>query len=271
VTEPPVRADGVRSDALQADEAAAALAMSMWPRFAGCASGGWSRQEPGVSAYCSGAPVWIFNGVIAASVRGDPALVAELLDEVAGAVSHFCLQVRPGAHGVEEVARARGMVVGEQEPLMLLEDRDRLASAASVDGLVIRRLRADEVNRHLAVVAEGFGAPVELFAAWASSDLLGSNDVYAYGGSVSGRDVATALGIVADDHVGVFNVAVAPDHRRRGYGAALSARTVLDGLAAGARRALLMSSETGLSVYQQLGFREIERWSYWVPPDAPDA
>jgi predicted GNAT family acetyltransferase len=76
---------------------------------------------------------------------------------------------------------------------------------------------------------------------------------------------------VADDHVGVFNVAVAPDHRRRGYGAALSARTVLDGLATGARRALLMSSEMGLSVYQQLGFREIERWSYWLPPDAPDA
>jgi hypothetical protein len=78
--------------------------------------------------------VWIFNGVIAASVRGDPALVAELLDEVAGAVSHFCLQVRPGAHGVEEVARARGMVVGEHEPLMLLEDRDRLASAGRSTG-----------------------------------------------------------------------------------------------------------------------------------------
>jgi predicted GNAT family acetyltransferase len=101
--------------------------------------------------------------------------------------------------------------------------------------------------------------------------LLGSNDVYAYVGSVSGRDVATALGIVADDHVGVFNVAVAPDDRRRGYGAALSARTALDGLAAGARRALLMSSEMGLAVYQQLGFREIERWSYWVPPDASEA
>jgi GNAT superfamily N-acetyltransferase len=271
VTEPPVRADGVRSDALQADEAAAALAMSMWPRFAGCASGGWSRQEPGVSAYCSGAPVWIFNGVIAASVRGDPALVAELLDEVAGAVPDFCLQVRPGAHGDEEVARARGMVVGEQEPLMLLVGPDRLASAASVDGLVIRRLRADEVDRHLSVAAAGFGAPVEIFAAWVSSDLLGGNDVYAYVGSVSGRDVATALGIVADDHVGVFNVALAPDHRRRGYGAALSARTVLDGLASGARQALLMSSEMGLSVYQQLGFREVERWSYWVPSDAPDA
>lgn len=172
---------------------------------------------------------------------------------------------------MEEVARARGMVVCEHEPLMLLEDGDRLASAVAVDGLVIRRLGADEVDRHLAVVAEGFGAPIELFAAWASSDLLGSNDVYAYAGSVSGRDVATALGIVADDHVGVFNAAVAPDHRRRGYGAALSARTVLDGLATGARRALLMSSEMGLSVYQQLGFREIERWSYWVPPDAPDA
>jgi hypothetical protein len=101
---------------------------------------------PTVSAYCSGAPVWIFNGVIAASVRADPALVAELLDQVAGAVPDVFLQVSPGAHGVAELARARGMVLGEQEPLMLLEDPDRLASAGSVDGLVIRRLRATRWN-----------------------------------------------------------------------------------------------------------------------------
>jgi hypothetical protein len=81
MTDPRGAADRVASDRLRADDAAAALAMSMWPRFAGYASGGWSRQQPGVSAYCSGAPVWIFNGVIAAAVRADPSRVAELLDE----------------------------------------------------------------------------------------------------------------------------------------------------------------------------------------------
>jgi N-acetylglutamate synthase len=259
------------SDAVRADAAAASLAMSMWPRFARATTRGWAREEPGVSAYCSHAPVWIFNGVIAASLHSDRLVVAELLDAVADDVAEFCLQTRPGAHEAVEVARARGMVLVEQEPLMLLEDSARLGPAASVDGLVIRRLNSDEVDRHLAVLAEGFGAPMELLAPWAGSDLLAVTGVSAYTGSVGGRDVATALAIVADDHVGVFNVAVTPDCRRRGYGAALSARAVLDGMATGARRALLMSSEMGLPVYQQLGFRMLEQWSYWVRAESADA
>jgi N-acetylglutamate synthase len=263
-------ADGGRSDAVLADAAAAALAMSMWPAFARAATGGWSRQEPGVSAYCTHAPLWIFNGVIAASLHSDPGIVAELLNVVATEVAQLCLQTRPGARDAEQVASARGMTLAEQEPLMLLEDPSRLEEAAAVPGLALRRLGADEVDRHLAVVAEGFGAPAEMLAPWSGPDLLATSGVAAYVGSVEGRDVATALGIVADDHVGVFNVAVIPDHRRRGYGAAVSARTVLDGFASGARRALLMSSEMGLPVYQLLGFRELERWSYWVTAGLAD-
>jgi GNAT superfamily N-acetyltransferase len=220
-----------------------------------------------MSAFCTQAPVAIFNGVIAASRDSDPVIVADLLDAVSADIAQYCLQTRPGADHVTAVARARGMAVDEQQPLMLLDDPSRLAPAASVDGLDIRRLGVEEVDQHLAILAEGFGAPMELLAPWAGSDLLAVNGVFAYAGSVGGRDVATALGIVVDDHVGVFNVAVTPDHRRRGYGAALSARTVLDGLATGARRALLMSSEMGLEVYQRLGFRELERWSFWVPAE----
>jgi hypothetical protein len=57
--------------------------------------------------------------------------------------------------------------------------------------------------------------------------------------------------------------------RRRGYGAALTARAVLDVIAAGARRALLMSSEMGLTTYERLGFQTLEVWSYCERP-SPD-
>jgi GNAT superfamily N-acetyltransferase len=261
---------GQTSDDGLADAAAYALALSMWPRAVESARGGWFRQQAGVTAFCTQTPVALFNGVTAASRSSDPALVDELLDTVSAEVALYCLQIRPGADQITDVARARGMVVDEREPLMLLEDPRRLAPAVSVDGLVVRRLRDEEVDQHLAILAEGFGAPVEVFAPWAGGDLLAVSGVSAYVASVGGRDVGTALGIVADDHVGVFNVAVTPDHRRRGYGAALSARTVLDGLAAGAHRALLMSSELGRPVYQSLGFRELEQWSYWVPAGAAE-
>lgn len=239
----------------------------MWPLFAEAARDGWTLQEPGAVAYCSHSPVPIFNGVIAASAHGDPTIVDGLLDKVAHAVEGFCLQVRPGSPAIDAVARARGMVVAEREPLMLLEDPGRLPEAAAPDGFVVRRLGADEFDRHVALAADGFGAPIEAFAPWSGSNLLGERGVTAYVGSIGGRDVATALGIVVDDHVGVFNVATLPEHRRQGFGSALTARTVLDGLASGARWALLMSSEMGLHAYQQLGFQERELWSVWVPAD----
>jgi N-acetylglutamate synthase len=259
------------SDAVLADAAASALALSMWPLIVESARGGWFRQQAGASAFCTQTPIALFNGVIAASRSSDAAMVNGLLDTVSAEVTQYCLQIRPGADEITGVARARGMVIDEREPLMLLEDPTRLAPAVSVDGLDIRRLRDEEVDLHLTIVAEGFGAPIGVFAPWIGGSLLAVRGVSAYVGSVGGHDLATALGIVADDHVGVFNVAVAPDHRRRGYGAALSARTVLDGLAAGAHRALLMSSELGRPVYQNLGFRELEQWCYWVPGDATDA
>jgi len=252
-------------DAAVTDRAAAALALSMWPTFARAASGGWARVESGVSAYCTGSPVPIFNGVIAP--RGsDPAVVARLLDAVAhDAGDAFCLQTRPGAHEAEQVARARGLVRTEQEPLMLLEDPGRLAAAAAVEGVDIVRLRTDQVDRHLRAMVDGFGATLEAYAPWLGSTLLTPDDVFAYVGSVDGHDIATGLGIVAHGFVGVHNVAVNPGNRRRGYGAALTARIVLDGIADGAHRALLMASELGLPVYQRLGFHALETWSSWTP------
>jgi N-acetylglutamate synthase len=67
-----------------------------------------------------------------------------------------------------------------------------------------------------------------------------------------------------EDHVGVFNVATPSRHRRRGYGAAVTARVVADGVAAGASWAWLQSSPSGYAIYERLGFRTLERWLTWV-------
>jgi predicted GNAT family acetyltransferase len=83
-------------------------------------------------------------------------------------------------------------------------------------------------------------------------------------GEVDGEIVTTALGTVFGDCVGVFNVATPEAHRRRGHGAAITARVVTDGLAAGADWAWLQSSEVGYRVYEALGFETVERWSCWV-------
>jgi predicted GNAT family acetyltransferase len=81
---------------------------------------------------------------------------------------------------------------------------------------------------------------------------------------VDGVPVTTALSSAFGDYVGIFNVATPSRHRRRGYGAAITARAVLDGFEGGASFAYLQASAIGLKVYEQLGFQTLEVWRTWV-------
>jgi len=82
---------------------------------------------------------------------------------------------------------------------------------------------------------------------------------------VDGRIAAVALGVVDRGHVGIYDVATAPDHRGRG----LARRTVATILAAardrGAHAAYLQVADINapaLALYGRLGFREVYRYHY---------
>jgi ribosomal protein S18 acetylase RimI-like enzyme len=81
-----------------------------------------------------------------------------------------------------------------------------------------------------------------------------------YVGRIDGRIVATALGLTAGGATGIFNVATKPEHRRRGYGSALTLRAARDGFADGAELAYLQSTPDGHVVYRRLGFREVDEY-----------
>ena len=57
-----------------------------------------------------------------------------------------------------------------------------------------------------------------------------------------------------------------PEYRGRGYGAAVTARAVIDGFANGAELALLAASPMGEPVYRRLGFREVLRYVLFRRP-----
>ena len=61
---------------------------------------------------------------------------------------------------------------------------------------------------------------------------------------------------------GVFNIATVPAYRGRGSGRAVTSRIVADGVARGADLAYLQSSEDGYPLYQSMGFRTVETWTY---------
>ncbi|HEX7269576.1 MAG TPA: GNAT family N-acetyltransferase [Streptosporangiaceae bacterium] len=97
-----------------------------------------------------------------------------------------------------------------------------------------------------------------------TADVLRLPGVRCYMGEIGGQAVTTGLGVTLGEFTGVFSVATLPAYRRRGYGAAVTARVVADGLAAGAKWAWLQSSPPGYATYARLGFGTVETWKCWI-------
>ena len=240
-----------------------------WSALASAGEGAaWSRAAPGAIAMVTGVPVESLNGVWVYGEQAEFDDIRSLLDEVAGKSVPHCIQARPALRErLGEVAHSRGMVPQPDVPLMALDD-DGLLAAASLEGLVVRRLPPDEYDLHCSVAAAGFEAPIEVFRTLISI-IEGVPGLRAYVGEVDAVAVSTALTVPAPEGaVAVFNVATPPAHQRNGYGAAVTAHVIAEALASGARWAWLQSSEAGLPVYQRLGFRTVEDWPAWHTPTA---
>lgn len=262
------RSRSARGRALTADEITSAL-VSDTERFAAAIDGASSRVLGDASLFISGIPIASLNGVTTVRTSVTRKDVATLLDEVAASGLPHSLQIRPGcAAGLLDLGRARGMVMEDvPTPLMAVQrGTAALAKAAEHPRLSIRTLDR-KASRLLATVsAEGFEEPVEMFERFITPAAWGITGFRAYIGSVDGEPVTTAIASTYGDYVGIFNVATPARHRGRGYGAAITARAVLDGFQSGASVAYLQSSAMGLKVYERLGFRTLETWSVWLTP-----
>jgi N-acetylglutamate synthase len=231
-------------------------------QLTGAAGLGWVKRAGALTSVLTEVPVATLNGVWA---TGSDARAAELkagLDEIASHGLPHCLQARPQCYpAAADVAERRGMMAAPPIPLMAAVGP---VSDSEPRELAIRRLEVGESRLHAELAAAAFEAPPELFATVITEATLGLPAVRGYVGEVDGMSVATAIAATIDDAVGVFNVATAPAHRRRGYGAAVTSRAISDGRAAGARWSWLQSAEPASRVYQRLGFATLEHWSCWL-------
>jgi ribosomal protein S18 acetylase RimI-like enzyme len=248
-------------------EVAAGALVSAWQHLVAAIPGGWTRSDSGAVAGVTGVSMPTLNGVWVASPEARVDIVAALLDQVAATGLPHCLQVRPRlAERLQEEAVARGMTPEEPIPLMVLEDPRELATDRAATALSIRELEPVEAPAHARLAAAGFQAPADPFLQLMTPSVLAVPGTRCYIGEVDGEPVTTGLGVTLGSFVGIFNVATPPAHRRRGYGAAVTARAVADGVAAGAAWAWLQSSAAGFQVYDRLGFRTTEDWQCWLSP-----
>jgi GNAT superfamily N-acetyltransferase len=249
----------------EADAAIRALADMVAALSVTC-PGGWAERRPGVSAAASGSNATPLNRVIGEATDADlddiAALVARLEDD---RLPHM-VESRPGADVLEQWCRDRGMTAFARVPLMTCSIRD--FKAPSPDGTThMRALDAAQMPEHVEVASLGYGMPREVLAGLDASTLFDQPFGAGLIAAVDGMPAATGVSVVAGDWVGVFIIATVDAYRRRGIGAALTAKLVTDAVARnGVTGALLQSSDMGKPVYESLGFATVEHWTRWTLP-----
>lgn len=249
---------------LIADEVARS-SVRAWELLVGAVPGGWVRREGGALGVMTGVELGGYNGVWGEVQEVDPAAVARLLDAVhRGGVPHS-MQLRPGwPPEVDEMARQRGLLRVPGEPVMVLDDHRQLSAALVGCGLSLRQISPEEGALHAHVAAGGQVVGQEgPYRKVVSPGVLRTPGIRGYVGEVNGRAVTTALSVTTGDCVGIFSVATLPGHRRRGYGAAVTARAARDGFDRGARWAWLSASDAGYGLYRGMGFVTLERLDFW--------
>jgi GNAT superfamily N-acetyltransferase len=137
-------------------------------------------------------------------------------------------------------------------------NRDAISDAITpshVPGIEIHRVTdAVGLDDHRKVVTEGFGSPPAVALGTTCAELLDRPECVVYVGYADGAPVASGLGWRTGRVIGVYAIATIPAARRRGFGAAMTARVVTDGLASGCDAAALQASELGRPIYERLGF-----------------
>lgn len=246
-----------------AEDASRAL-VTTWEQLASGLPAARVRFEDGVFVSLLGVPIASVNGVMVLDDEVDVGVVAAGLDEVAGSGIPYSLHLRPGADAsLERLAKARGMVVSGDLPLMVRTDPEPPAVESPLEFSVVT---AETLGVSHRVAAAGFEAPEALFAALMSPAVAALDTITTWLGHLDGEPVTTAVTARAGDAVGVFNVATPPAHRRAGHGEAVTAHAIAQAMADGARWAWLQSSAAGYGVYERMGFRTLERWAMWTTP-----
>ena len=204
-------------------------------------------------------PAGVLAGVARARERGDPYVVRlrQGIDD-----RFIPTLTQAGLAPAGEETSTPGMVAS---PI----DHDAIGRHGA-PGLDIRRVTdGDSIDVHRGVVTTGFGSDPAVALGTACAGLLDRPGCVVYVGCVDGDPVVSGLGWRTGRTIGVYSIATVASARRRGYGAAMTARVVADGVAGGCDVAALQASEMGRPIYERLGFRTVVRYAAYVDPVLP--
>jgi GNAT superfamily N-acetyltransferase len=147
-------------------------------------------------------------------------------------------------------------------------EADALRPAELPAGVGVRLAVPDDLETVAEIDARAFAGNTADSSAW-MAPTLGAAGFRVAIASLGGIPVGTATAVATDEWggpaVGLYGVAVVPDARRRGIGAALSAWLLARAFAEGAAFAHLNAdTEDAARVYRRLGFVETPGWEIYA-------
>jgi N-acetylglutamate synthase len=220
---------------------------------------------PGVLGLVSGLPIATLNGVFTEAARPDLAEIDKAAEGLAGLGLPWSIQFRgePGPEA-ERMAAGYGLTARITLPLMLYVPAEGRPGPPARESAAARVRAAGPRDRadYAAALAAGMEAPPEIMTAFGSPEAFALPGGVPYLAREDGQVVSVGFGMFAEGITGIFNIATVPAYRGRGYGRAVTGRIVADGIARGARLAYLQSSPDGYPLYQSMGFRTVETWTY---------
>jgi len=232
-------------------------------RLARALDGTATTPEDGLFELHSRVPVPNLNGLLVTDPSLDDGVITDAIASFQAA-GPWSVQVRTApTEAIVAAAAARGLETLVPLPLMTRGLDDELTTELP-EGVTVRAMSAGDHAVYSETLADGFGAPRAVLAALGDSAVLGADGMRGFLVESGGRPLATAFAVRTDDTVAITNVAVLPEHRRRGLGT-IATRAALDyARASGARSAYLHASALGLPVYRRLGFTVAEEWTMFV-------
>jgi ribosomal protein S18 acetylase RimI-like enzyme len=223
--------------------------------------GGEVAEIDGLEVYLSHLPDPGENFVFVATEPKDP--VAALTEAEAVLRRNgmpFGIGVLAGRHAsVDAAVRARGFRVSFTEPVMTIRTAD-LAEVPLPPDAHLADAGPDDLRALAELDAIAFGGDIDVSRGMYSPRLLDVAHVVT--ATVDEKIVGVATGVPAGGAVAVFGVAVAPEARRQGIGAALTCAAARAGDGSGV--AWLSARGEAARVYERLGFREVGRSEIWV-------
>lgn len=233
------------------------------------ASGGKSWSSEGLACAVTPVPRRGFNQIIIRSSDVPDDAIREALTWYTDQGVRFRVRLRDA---LDEAMKPRlesmGLVGVGGIPAMLLESE--MPSGFSSD-LDVREVKSDgDVHDMVAVVASAFGWEAPQLGEVFKPAIVADSAWRGWVGYDDASPVASSQIIVHEGVVGLYYVAVLDNHRRKGYGEAITRVAINAGRGTGCDLACLNASEHGYPVYKRLGFRDAGKHLGYVFPDVEE-